>query len=982
MRSWRRYLGAACLVLLHCSVPSAQTLPDASPPPGSQVLHPADGTPAGGGPAGGGPVFVYDVARDFGDSRSLKGRFAFYPEKLIVSRGDPRTNPLQISVPGRWTNANDISQIQPRAGYASVKIPVEIQNALAGERFSLMLPVIHSAWRLYIDGRIAASGGRAGTTRDASRAGFGPRIVQLPESANGRYELIFEVSNFQDKDPWIREEMFIGFSSMVERQLIRALAADGVLVLIMLSITVFLIVNFAVKPLFPSYVLLGIFAFALGLRHSTVGYHLLSVLFPQLPYVLAYRIAYICFYAAVVFGYEYLTVEFFEEPWPAVSPFIQITGGLFTLLTLAAPKYIFQTTLPGAQIFALAVVLYSSWRMIQAAAAGSPKARTMLIGMLLMTIAVVNDSVGANLPGNNRELSALFLLLITTGHSIYLHWTMSRGYEISLELSGRLKRLLKKQESIRANLAREVETRTRELSDALSESQRANEAKSQFLANISHEIRTPLNGILGFSEILHQQNHDPDLEGYIDLIYKESVRLLEIINLILDFSKIEAGKLQLEPRVFDFHEMLQSINLTANMLAARQNLRYFSEFDDSLPRYYVGDSLRIRQILDNLIANAFKFTEIGFVKFSVLKNDDSGLRFTVKDTGIGIPESKQEKIFESFEQADSSTSRRFGGTGLGTAIAKRLTDEMQGRIFFESRQGEGSVFTVDLPLEAARSSDWAKASASSPDTEREKSPGFKDLTIVPRWSNMPRALVAEDYAVNLELTTRHLSAAGWEVVEAKDGNQAIDAVESGHFDLILMDIQMPNTDGLEAAQIIRGRLGYRGPIIGVSANAYPSDRERCIEAGMQDLVSKPIRRRELLEAISRQVPAGSYIDLSKTVTPVPIDTRGSDQEKEAERSNLLDELDGDLINFVGLLRGFLKILPEQIRIMEDANLAEDMKTLHRGAHSIRGGALNFGGTDLAEIAGQIEQAVKAGDGKSVTQLLENLKAYAEALQQA
>jgi signal transduction histidine kinase/HPt (histidine-containing phosphotransfer) domain-containing protein/ActR/RegA family two-component response regulator len=927
-----------------------------------------------GAPLWGQNVLSADIRFDASDPdwqlSPLEGTFRFYPDKFIVSGPRSSTAPGSIRVPGSWNDPEHADPLMPQFGRASIALTVAIDNQLSGDEFALMLPVIHSAWRVYVNGELLASGGIAGRTAEESIAGFGPRRVEIPVAGDGTYDIIFEVSNWEDNAPWMREQMFFGRTQPVTQTLYRSLLGDGLISLVLLILALYLLASYAVKPIFPAYALLGLFALLLGIRHSTVGYHLMSSIFPGMSYVLAYRIAYICFYLAVVFGYHYLAEGYFKENRRWVPATIGLFSLSYSVFTLFAPKYLFQLTLPGYQIAAILVVAYCIARLLDEARRGSRPAMVMLAAMALMAAAVLNDIVGANSTGNNLELSAPALLIITFGQSIYLNWTLSSGYQENQVLTERLRNLLRRQENIRGELEQTVARRTGELRDALDQARKASEAKSAFLANISHEIRTPLNGIIGFAEILMQQNRDEGSLGYLELIYRESNRLLEIINLILDFSKIEAGKLKLEQHVFDFYELIQSVNLTARMLARRQNLQYIFEFDEDLPHYLAGDSLRLRQIIDNLITNAFKFTELGHVRFSVSREPEGDPRafvFAVEDTGIGISKEKQAGIFESFEQADSSTSRRFGGTGLGTAIVKRLTEAMEGSVDLDSEPGKGSRFTVTLPL---REVEDVKG------LQDELNRQSRGLNTMPYWRTRPTALVVDDYPANVELTRSLLSAAGWQVDEAGDGARAVQILSDARYDVVLMDIQMPGMDGLEATSILRNEKGYGGTILGLSANAYESDRRACIDAGMEDLISKPVRRAELLSRIAKYIPAGEYVDVNRHPAPAILP---AGMEKPAGAEELLEELGGDLVNFVGILRGFLNGLPDTIRRLEEHAAAGELKEAHRLAHSIRGGATNFGGTELGELAGKVEQAAKANRGEDLDALIAELRSYIDTL---
>lgn len=924
------------------------------------------------------PISEHEFSFSYSEAdgmQELNTKAGYYPGVFLVSDGlNLDTLPTQwCLIPGAWTNPKYVSQVQPRDGYGSIRLSIEILNSKSSDELALLLPIIHSAWRLYVDGGLIASGGTPGASADQAQGGYGPRVVTLPSAKNDQYDLIFEVSNYEDSSPWVRENLAIGSKQAIDVHIRKWMILNGLLAITLLYTAISMLLGYALKPIFFSQLMLGSFALVLAIRHTTVGYSLMTALFQAMPYGLDSRIAHVCFYWATTFGYMYISRTFYKEPWPWMAHICIALAGAYSIFTIAAQKFAYQTILPGYQIFTLFIVLYVCIRLVQARIDGSSTSGYMMAGMILLSVAITNDIIFTLVPGKGLELSAPALLIIVFTQSIYIQWTITKGYEQSSIASQRLSRLLDRQEGIQAELETQVKLRTSELSDALLQARNASQAKSNFLANISHEVRTPLNGILGFSELLMQRNGDPALNNYIELIHVESQRLLEIINLILDFSKAEAGKLTIEPHVFDLPEMLQSVNVTARMLSGKHNIHYLFHFDETLPRYIAGDSLRIRQIIDNLISNAFKFTEVGHVRFSVRSAEKSSVQIwliiEVEDTGIGIAADKQASIFESFEQADSSTSRRYGGTGLGTAIVKSLTQTMGGEVRLTSEVGKGSVFSVRLPLGIVD------------DVNRDQyefNRKNRNANTIPRWRNHPTALVVEDYPVNLELVKRILEDSGWNVRAARDGIEAVDMLRTRNFDLVLMDIQMPGLDGLEVTAKAREQFQYQGIILGLSANAYESDRQSCLQAGMQDLIPKPIRRQNMLNNIASYIPAGEYVDLQTQTYRPPAFT---DKEPVNGPTQLLEELNGDLLNFTAMLKEFLQSVPEQVTMAERHLAGGSLDELHRVAHSIKGGALNFGGNDLAELSLRVEQAAREGRIESLPTLLKDLRAYTDQLRQ-
>ena len=735
----------------------------------------------------------------------------------------------------------------PGQGFATYRLRAILPKLAPGTMMGLRVPDLNTAYRLYVNGHLVAGAGKPDIDAASTKSAFRPDIALFPAEKELRF--VVHVANFAHRKGGLDETLRLGSATVIRTANQKRTAQTLFVFGCILVAGLYDLFRFFLRPQDRRALYFSLFCFFMALRTLTTGQYFLSVLWPSVPFQLLLKLEYLTLYGGIPLIAAFFRDQFPGEFSPRVRNVVLAVSAVFGAFVLLTPLLVFNRSLVPYFFIAVVFIGYAVARVSLAAKRGREGAVAVLIGGIVFAVAAILDMLhNQYVLRSAPSLAPYGMLAFIFAQSFILAKSSARSAATAELLSSDLEERVMERTHELQESRNSLQRTMSELAEARDRAEESSRLKSEFVAVMSHEIRTPLNSIIGLSTLLRETARSAEQKDLTDVLSRSAENLARLIDDILDFSRIEAGRLTLEVRHFQVRTVVDNAMKMVAFRAREKGLRLDRELVRLPEGELLGDPGRLEQILVNLIGNGVKFTERGLVhvRVSVIRQTKSEayLRFRIADTGIGIPEEFLERIFESFTQADGSTTRRYGGTGLGLAICKRLTRLMGGSLRAESIAGEGSVFTLDLPFTVP-----LRPSEVQAEEGLYLRPGVQ-------------VLVAEDNPDNRLLLRQYLKGQPVEVYEALNGLEALSAVQETDFDVVLMDVRMPVMDGYEAVRRIRQweteQLRERVPILALTANASHQDMAMSLAAGCDEHISKPVDRRRLLEALKRytdRIPA-------------------------------------------------------------------------------------------------------------------------------
>jgi len=732
----------------------------------------------------------------------LNGEWEFYWKQLIDSHRI-NDNVEYRKFPHMWQNEEKLSSF----GFASYRLKILLPEDYPALAFSI--PDLYTAYNLYVNSSLIASNGVVGTTKEAHTPKWVPKTVSLDQFGKDSLEVVLQISNFQHNKGGIRLPIYFGSEEKLiekrEKQLGYAFILTGSLIMGGLFFFGLYLFGRDEKPI----LYFSLFCICYSYRVFGTELYPLHLFIENIPWIITLKAEYISLYLSpVLFGLFILHLYTKESSKKIIYCFNSFFLVL-AIIALLTPAYYF-TQLINIFFSVIPIyILYSSWVFLKAVLNKNESAKYAIASGIVIFMVFFHN---------------LFEYFVITKENLLLNLI---GYMLffflqSLILSKRFGSSLRRSKE---------------------KAEQASIAKSQFLSTMGHELRTPLNAIIGFSELLADTKSNEDRIEFSNIIKKSGESLLGVINNILDFSKIDTGNIELKYEKVHLDVFLKDTIQILSALNESTKVQLICKHNAGLEKHFMIDPVRLRQVLINLIGNALKFTEDGKivveVKEGTSKSNKGNLLFSIRDTGVGIPEEKMGLLFKEFSQIDSSRNRRYSGSGLGLAISKRLVNQMGGDIWVQNNKTKGTTFSFTIKADHIKENNVLKKESAIVSIENNK--------------RAIKILLAEDNVFNQKVAEKMLDRLGYSVDIVTNGFEAVEKASEKEYDLILMDMEMPDLDGIEASKIIlsNNEISNKPVIISMTANVSQEDKEKCLQVGMVDFISKPVTLKVLSSTIEK-----------------------------------------------------------------------------------------------------------------------------------